>query len=105
MPQRLLGLDIGSYSVKGALYDVTFRTHELTDLFESTPLRLEEIEEQSWSLNPGRYVGIASGKEKHDEDFSIQLETLQEELEVLNSEAHELEKTINDNVAKILGAV
>ncbi len=50
MPQRLLGLDIGSYSVKGALYDVTFRTHELTDLFESTPLRLEEVDDQDRSV-------------------------------------------------------
>ena len=66
---------------------------------------LKEIEEQGWSLNPGRYVGVAAGDDEHDEDFAIKLEALQEELEVLNSEAHELEQTISENVAKILGAV
>jgi len=66
---------------------------------------LKEIEEQSWSLNPGRYVGVAQGDEEHDEDFAIKLEALQEELEVLNSEAHELEQMIAENVSKVLGAV
>ena len=63
---------------------------------------IDEIEEQGWSLNPGRYVGVAQGDEVHDEDFSAKLEALQEELEVLNSEAHELEQTISENVMKIL---
>jgi type I restriction enzyme M protein len=46
---------------------------------------LKEIEEQGWSLNPGRYVGIA---EQHDEgvDFGDRLKELKEQLEVLNSE-------------------
>lgn len=63
---------------------------------------LEEIEEQGWSLNPGRYVGVAQGDEEHDEDFAEKLEALQEELEVLNAEAHELERAISENVAMIL---
>jgi type I restriction enzyme M protein len=66
---------------------------------------LKEIEEQGWSLNPGRYVGVAAGEREHDEDFAIRLESLQEELEVLNSEAHELEKTIGENVVKILSGM
>jgi type I restriction enzyme M protein len=66
---------------------------------------IAEIEEQGWSLNPGRYVGVAQGKDEHDEDFSARLESLQEELEVLNSEAHELEQTISENVAMILEAI
>lgn len=64
---------------------------------------LEEIEEQGWSLNPGRYVGVAQGDEEHDEDFAEKLEALQEELEMLNAEAHELERVISENVVKILG--
>lgn len=64
---------------------------------------INQIEEQGWSLNPGRYVGVAEGEEEDDEDFRIHLEELQEELEVLNAEAHELEKTIAFNVAGILG--
>ena len=65
---------------------------------------LSDIEAQGWSLNPGRYVGVAQGDEEHDEDFAEKLEALQEELEVLNAEAHELEKVIAGNVSKILEA-
>ncbi|MEY2563253.1 MAG: type restriction enzyme protein [Verrucomicrobiota bacterium] len=63
-----------------------------------------EIEAQGWSLSPGRYVGVAPGDEVSDEDFKEQLETLNEELEVLNTQARELEETIARNVAAILGA-
>jgi type I restriction enzyme M protein len=62
---------------------------------------LAEIEAQGWSLNPGRYVGVAPGEAVSDEDFKAQLETLNEELEVLNAKARELEKTIAANVAGI----
>lgn len=65
---------------------------------------LKEIEAQGWSLNPGRYVGVAAGEEVSDEDFKEQLEELNEELERLNAEAHRLEKTIAKNVAEILEA-
>lgn len=65
---------------------------------------LAEIEEQGWSLNPGRYVGVAPGEEVSDEDFKEQLEALNEELEVLNSQAREMEQTIAANVVGILGA-
>jgi type I restriction enzyme M protein len=63
---------------------------------------LAEIEAQGWSLNPGRYVGVAAGQEVSDEDFKEQLERLNEELEVLNTEAQELQQTIGRNVAEIL---
>ncbi len=63
---------------------------------------LREIEAQGWSLNPGRYVGVASGEAVSDEDFKEQLETLNEELETLNAQARELEQTIARNVAEIL---
>lgn len=62
----------------------------------------EEIIEQGYSLNPGRYVGVAEGELESDEDFAAKLEALQEELEVLNAEAHELEISIATNVAKVL---
>lgn len=65
---------------------------------------LTEIEAQGWSLNPGRYVGVAPGQEVSDEDFKAQLETLNEELEILNAQARELEQTIAANVAGILEA-
>jgi len=62
---------------------------------------LEEIEGQGWSLNPGRYVGAAVlGPD--GVDFAERLEELNEELEVLNSEARELEDRIAENVAHLL---
>ena len=65
---------------------------------------LAEIAAQGWSLNPGRYVGVAPGEDVSDEDFKEQLETLNEELEALNAQARELEQTIAANVAGILSA-
>jgi type I restriction enzyme M protein len=65
---------------------------------------LKEIEAQGWSLNPGRYVGVAPGEVVSDEDFKEQLEELNEELETLNTQARELEETIAQNVAEILEA-
>ncbi len=64
---------------------------------------LKEIEAQEWSLNPGRYVGVAPGEEVSDEDFKEKLEALNEELEGLNKQARELERKIAENVAEILG--
>jgi type I restriction enzyme M protein len=65
---------------------------------------LKEIEAQGWSLNPGRYVGVAAGEAVSDEDFKEQLETLNEELEAINAQARDLEHTIAGNVAEILEA-
>jgi len=65
---------------------------------------LKEIEAQGWSLNPGRYVGVAAGEAVSDEDFKEQLETLNEELETLNAQARHLEQTIAGNVTEILEA-
>lgn len=42
MAEKILGLDIGSYSIKAALFEATFRTYELKELYESSPLNLEE---------------------------------------------------------------
>lgn len=62
---------------------------------------VKEIEAQGWSLNPGRYVGVAEA-EAEDFDFKEKLEELNEELEKLNTEAHELEEKIADNVEQLL---
>ena len=64
---------------------------------------IAEIEAQGWSLNPGRYVGVAE-REAEAFDFAERLGELNEELEVLNAEAHQLEGRISENVAMILGA-
>ncbi len=65
---------------------------------------LAEIEVQGWSLNPGRYVGVAA-REEDDFDFFVRLEELNEELEVLHNEARELEERIAKNVSAIMEGV
>jgi len=66
---------------------------------------IEEIKAQGWSLNPGRYVGVTE-KAADDFDFAERVVELNEELEILNAEARELEGHIAENVAKLLeGAV
>ena len=62
---------------------------------------IEDIEAQGWSLNPGRYVGVAE-READDFDFAERLQELNEELELLNVEAHQLEERIAENVVKLL---
>jgi len=63
---------------------------------------LKAIEEQGWSLNPGRYVSIAPGQSVSDENFKARLENLVEELETLNRQARGLEEQISSNVTRIL---
>ena len=62
---------------------------------------LDEIREQGYSLNPGRYVGVTE-KAADDFDFYERLEELNEELETLNLEARELEEKIAENVAQLM---
>lgn len=65
---------------------------------------IEEIEEQGWSLNPGRYVGVTARPED-DFIFAERLEELNEELEILNVEARVLEERIAGNVARLLARI
>jgi type I restriction enzyme M protein len=62
---------------------------------------LEQIEKQGWSLNPGRYVGVAEAADD-GVDFRVRLEELNEELEQLNVEAANLQERIAANVAELL---
>lgn len=62
---------------------------------------LDEIEAQGWSLNSGRYVGVAE-RAVEDFVFAERLEELNEELEVLNVEARELEERIAENMMLLL---
>lgn len=63
---------------------------------------LKDIEGQGWSLNPGRYVGVAPGESVTDEDFKEQLQSLNEEFESLNAQACELASMIARNIARIV---
>ncbi len=78
----------------------TFHYRDVPGLCKAATLA--EIEAQGWSLNPGRYVGVAPGEDVSDEDFKEQVETLNEELESLNAQALELQTRIAQNVASLL---
>ena len=62
---------------------------------------LAEIEAQGWSLNPGRYVGVAE-QAADDFEFAVRLEELNEELETLNTESGELQGRIVENMSHLL---
>ena len=62
---------------------------------------LHQIENQNWSLNPGRYVGIAA-VEDDGVDFRLRLQELTEEFETLNAEAAVLQKRVTANVQELL---
>jgi type I restriction enzyme M protein len=87
---------------EGQCGDGVFAYRDIPGLCKAATL--SEIEAQGWSLNPGRYVGVAPDEDVSDEDFKEQLETLNEELESLNAQARELEATIARNVAEVLEA-
>lgn len=64
----------------------------------------EEVAEQDWSLNPGRYVGVVIEEDgKTEEEFIADLLAMNDELTRLNGEARELEQVIAHNVARIAG--
>ncbi len=62
---------------------------------------LEEIKEQGYSLNPGRYVGVAE-EEDDGVDFHERLGELNQELDSLNEENRQFEKQIAKNIDKII---
>ena len=57
---------------------------------------IDEIDEQGWSLNPGRYVGTPI-EEFDEEDFYEQFTVLHSELQKLNVEAQQIERVIEEN--------
>ncbi len=63
----------------------------------------EEVREQDYSLNPGRYVGVVIEEDgKTEEEFREEILRLNNELITLNSEAKTLENIINHNISKIV---
>ncbi len=61
---------------------------------------VEEIKEQGYSLNPGRYVGVAESAEE-DEDFGESMNNLNTEFQELTEESHKLEEKIVKNMKKL----
>lgn len=62
-----------------------------------------EIEEQDWSLNPGRYVGVVIEEDgKTEEEFIEELETVREQLNHLTTEATGLSTQISSNLLALV---
>ena len=62
---------------------------------------LGQIEGQGWSLNPGRYVGLAAHRVDSFE-FAVTMELLEEQFAMLTEEAARLSDLVQSSVHKIL---
>lgn len=62
---------------------------------------LEQIAQQDWSLNPGRYVGVAAAQDD-GVDFHLRLNELHEALAALSAEATALQQKISSNITEML---
>ncbi|MDP3281335.1 MAG: class I SAM-dependent DNA methyltransferase [Nitrosomonas sp.] len=64
----------------------------------------EEIKEQDYSLNPGRYVGVVIEEDgKSEEEFAEELAKLTDEFVALNQETVSLERVIVSNIRNLIG--
>jgi len=98
-----------------ALREALYFAHQATLLQERFPeaqyadvpglckvVTLEEIEAKDASLTPGRYVGVAPQNLDGEVDFYQKIQNIREELNALNSEAFEISKRIDSNLAEII---
>lgn len=73
---------------------------DVTGLCKAATLR--EIEEQDWSLNPGRYVGVVIEEDGlTEEEFLSEMKDRHQKLRDLNSLASNFERLITDNLRAI----
>jgi len=64
----------------------------------------EDVKEQDYSLNPGRYVGVVIEEDgKTEEEFISELVGLGELLVELNHEANKVSQVVTNNLAAIVG--
>jgi len=86
--------------------DELMATHFPRDSYVDVPglcsvATVAQIQKQGWSLNPGRYVGLAVA-ENAGTDFRARLKELNKALETLNGEALVLQEQITANVRELL---
>lgn len=63
---------------------------------------LAEIEEQDWSMNPGRYVGVVIEEDGlTEEEFLVEMKERHEALNALNAKAIDLSNLINENLKQL----
>jgi type I restriction enzyme M protein len=62
----------------------------------------DEVNEQEYSLNPGRYVGVVIEEDgRTEEEFISELATLNDELQQLNNQARVCESVIASNIVQL----
>lgn len=78
---------------------------DVIGLCKAAPLKGEDgIEDQDYSLNAGRYVGVVIEDDgMTEEEFKAEMLSLNDELSKLNAEANSLESKISDNLKELLG--
>jgi type I restriction enzyme M protein len=65
---------------------------------------VDEVKEQDYSLNPGRYVGVVIEEDGRTEDeFIEELSNIQAELDTLNVDAATLASIISHNTKQLVG--
>jgi len=63
---------------------------------------IADIEEQDYSMNPGRYVGVVIEEDGlTEEEFEAEIKRLNFDLNSLNEKAAELEKLIDQNILNL----
>lgn len=74
---------------------------DVTGLCKAATLR--DIEEQDWSLNPGRYVGVVIEEDGlTEEEFVAEMKERHTQLSTLNNASKNLESTISKNLLSLL---
>lgn len=64
---------------------------------------IEEVKEQDYSLNPGRYVGVVIEEDgKTEEEFAEELAMLARSLASLSAEAEQLNNLVLTNAFKVI---
>lgn len=63
-----------------------------------------DVQEQDYSLNPGRYVGVVIEEDgKTEEEFTTETLQMSDEIEALSNHARSIEKIIRANIKEIVG--
>ena len=62
---------------------------------------MKELEENDYSLTPGRYVGVAPEEEDENFDFGQTMQEIHKELAQLNEEAVDLAEIIQSNFEEL----
>jgi len=66
----------------------------------------EEVKEQDYSLNPGRYVGVVIEEDgKTEKEFIAGLAELNDELLVLTNYTDDLSNIIQKNISSLIGGI